>query len=74
MSWHIRVPVEDLDWGHAVRVCGSVREDDTAERVSLKIGTVGVEFTSFVGRIETDTFVAYESDDLDVSGGCSPLH
>jgi len=67
------IPVEDLGQSVSIRVRGSVGEDDTTKRVTLEIGTVGVEFSSRVGGVETNTLVLDEADDLDVSGSLCPL-
>jgi len=60
------VPVVYLSEGVAVRVSGSVRENDAAEGVALQIGTVRVKFTTLVCGVESYAWIIDESADLDV--------
>lgn len=39
----------------------------------MKVGSVRVEFAALVTRVQTNTGVVDETDDLDVAGGSGPL-
>lgn len=67
------VPVVDLGDGSLAggQVVG---EDQTTERVSGQISTVGIEFSSRVVRGEADSGLVEETGDLDVSWGLDELH
>lgn len=61
------IPVEYLGELAIDSVGGTVRVDYTTERVTLEIGTMGVEFTALVGRSQAKSGVIDEADDLDVA-------
>ena len=69
----VRVPVEDLSKGMTIGILGTVRVDHATERVTLKVSTVWVEFTTEVRGTQTDASVVNKADYLDVSRSFGPL-
>lgn len=56
------------------RASEAVGEDDTTERVTLFIGTVGVKLTTLVGGVEADLGLVDVTNDLEICLGVEPLH
>lgn len=71
---NLRVPVEDLGQLPVGGVSGSIREDDSTERVSLQIGSMRIKFSSRVRWVEIQPDVVDESDSLEISWGFHPLN
>jgi hypothetical protein len=69
----IRIPVKDLGQLATLSIGSTVRVDDTTERISLQICTVGIELSASVVGGETNAVVIEEADDLDVAWGLHPL-
>lgn len=51
--FYIRIPVVDLLQSVTIGVSGTVRENNTAQGVSLKIGTVRVKLSTLICWVKT---------------------
>ena len=71
---HEVVPLDDLLITVVVAVRPSGGIDETAEGVTTEIGTVGVELSSEVIRLEVDEGLVDKTDDLDVVWGPHKLN
>jgi len=73
VSTNERVPVEHLGERMAIGISSAIGEDDASERVTLEIGTVRIEFTTFVRGIQSNARVFDETDGLNIPTGFGPL-
>lgn len=67
------VPVVHLSQSVPIRVSSAIGEDNTSERIALKISTMRIKLATFIGGVKSDTSVVNETNSLDVSRSLGPL-